>query len=121
MTGETFEIELRDQVVVARVQMTDMTILEADQLLAELLQYKDNIGGKYFVLDMSNVEFIDSACIGALVTFLINIDKCEGKLSLACCLPEVKLLVELTGLATHINLLDNVEDAVKCMLPGSTQ
>ncbi len=117
MTDETFSIELRGQVVIARMKLADMTSLESDQLLAELLQYWSNIGSRYFVLDMSEVEFIDSACIGSLVTFLINIDKSEGKLALACCREEAKLLIELTGLAAHITIMDSVDEAVSSLMP----
>lgn len=88
-----------------------LTNLEADRLLESMREYHHQTGCVRYVIDMKNVDFIDSACIGSLVTFLIEIDKHGGKLMLAGCQPNVEELLKITGLTTHIVLLASVEDA----------
>jgi anti-anti-sigma factor len=88
-----------------------LTSLEADRLLQTMRDYHEQTGSVRFVIDMQHVDFIDSACIGSLVTFLIEIDKKGGKLMLAGCQPTVCELLKITGLTTHIRLLGSVDEA----------
>lgn len=88
-----------------------LTNLEADRLLQTLREYHHQTGCPRFVIDMSQVDFIDSACIGSLVSFLIEIDKHGGKLMLASCQPTVEQLLKITGLTTHIALFTSIEHA----------
>jgi anti-anti-sigma factor len=109
-TGEV-RIESRGDLAVLAVESPMLTNLEADRLLETLRAYHKQTGCHRFVIDMSGVDFIDSACIGSLVTFLIEIDKLGGKLMLAGCQPNVEELLKITGLTTHISLLASVEEA----------
>jgi anti-sigma B factor antagonist len=104
-------IEQRGDLAVLAIQTPMLTNLEADQLLSSLRKYRDQTGCVRFVIDMSNVDFLDSACIGSLVTFLIELDKTNGKLMLAACQPTVSELIKITGLNTHIALVPSVDEA----------
>jgi len=111
MSIDENSIEQRGDLAVLAIQTPMLTSLEADQLLSSLRKYRDQTGCARFVIDMSSVDFLDSACIGSLVTFLIELDKTGGKLMLAACQPTVADLIKITGLNTHIALIPSVDQA----------
>jgi anti-anti-sigma factor len=111
MSGNHFTIEQDNSTVVAHVHLNDLTRLETDQLLDEMRQFMAKVGGRHFVIDMTQVEYLDSSVIGSLVTFLIEVDKNDGRLALVHCQPSVMELVKITGLDTHILLVDSVAAA----------
>lgn len=111
MQNEDIRIEQRGDLAVLAIETPMLTSLETDRLLDTLRGYREQTGCVRFVIEMNAVDFIDSACIGSLVTFLIEIDKAGGKLMLAGCQPMVEDLMKITGLATHILLLASVDQA----------
>jgi len=106
---EDIRIEQRGDLAVLAVDKPMLTSLEADRLLSTLRAYREQTGCAMFVIDMTGVDFIDSACIGSMVTFLIEIDKANGKLMLAACQKNVEELLKITGLTAHIPLVASVE------------
>tara|TARA_R110002111_G_scaffold132222_1_gene197851 strand:- start:768 stop:1127 length:360 start_codon:yes stop_codon:yes gene_type:complete len=106
---QDIRIEQRGDLAVLAVDKPMLTSLEADRLLTTLRSYHEQTGCVQFVIDMAGVDFIDSACIGSMVTFLIEIDKANGKLMLAGCQKTVEELLKITGLTTHIPLVASVE------------
>lgn len=105
-------IDQQGDLAVLTIDTPMLTSLEADRLLTSLRQYHEQTGCVFFAIEMSGLDFIDSACIGSLVTFLIEIDKLGGKLILAACQRNVAELMKITGLTTHIPLLPSIEQAV---------
>ena len=113
MNTSEVQIEQRGQLAVLTYDAPMLTNLEADRLIAALRQYREQTGCVHFVIQMDGVDFIDSACIGSLVTFLIEIDKLGGRLILSGCQRTVAELMSITGLTTHIPLVCSVEQAVQ--------
>lgn len=113
MQFDDIQIEQRGDLAVMAISSPMLTSLEADRLLQIMREYHKQTGCGKFVIEMSNVDFIDSACIGSLVTFLIEIDKEGGKLMLAGCQQTVEELLKITGLTTHIKLLTSVDQALQ--------
>lgn len=111
MDTDQVRIEQRGNLAVLSLELPMLTSLEADRLLTTLREYSLQTGCVRFAIDMSSVDFIDSACIGSLVTFLIEINKHDGKLMLARCTKTVSELMKITGLTTHIPLLANLDEA----------
>jgi len=105
------QIEQRGDLAVLAIQTPMFTSLEADHLLNTLRQYREQTGCARYVIEMSGVNFIDSACIGSLVSFLIEIDGVGGKLMLAACQPTVADLIRITGLHAHIPLVASIDQA----------
>jgi anti-anti-sigma factor len=60
---------------------------------------------------MSEVKFVSSACLGALITLLQDLEHVRGKLVLACCRPDVAFLFKTTKLDMVIPLFDDVDEA----------
>lgn len=111
MDTDQVRIEQRGDLAVLALELPMLTSLEADRLLTTLRGYRAQTGCVRFAIDMNSVDFIDSACIGSLVTFLIEIDKHGGKLMLASCTKTVAELMRITGLTTHIPLLSSIDEA----------
>ena len=107
--AQDIRIEQRGDLAVLAVDKPMLTSLEADRLLNTLRGYHEQTGCVEFVIDMAGVDLIDSACIGSLVTFLMEIDKASGKLRLAGCQKTVEDLLKITGLTTHIPLVASIE------------
>jgi anti-sigma B factor antagonist len=65
-------------------------------------------GNQCIILELSRVEYIDSAGLGAIVSILKALDG-RGSLILAGCGEQVSALLELTGLDTILETTSTVE------------
>jgi anti-sigma B factor antagonist len=65
------------------------------------------------VFDMSQVEFVDSSIIGALVGLLRRARTAGGDVKLAALHPDVEMIFELTRLQRVFRILPSVEEAVQ--------
>jgi len=111
MPDDAVNIETRGGLAIMAVRSPMLTNLEAGQFLRSMRAYHQRTGCNRFVIEMSSVDFIDSACIGSLVTFLVELKQQGGRLMLAGCQRTVEDLFRITGLTTHIKLLPTVEAA----------
>ena len=71
---------------------------------------KKNI--KSIVMDMSEVEFIDSSGLGSLVSCLRMINREEGDIRLASLQDQIRALIELTRLHRVFQIFDDCESAI---------
>jgi len=110
MGPQDIPIQQRGDWAVLEVDKPMLTSLEAGRLLGTLRGYREQTGCVRFAIDMDGVDFIDSACIGSLVTLLIELDQADGKLLLAGCPRTVQDLLKVTGLTSHITLIPSVLD-----------
>jgi anti-sigma B factor antagonist len=65
------------------------------------------------VIDMTNVEFIDSAGLGAILSLLRSISERGGKLYLCCISKTVMVLFELVRMHKIIKIFDSKTEALK--------
>ncbi|MEE9405170.1 MAG: STAS domain-containing protein [Algisphaera sp.] len=65
-----------------------------------------------FALDLAQVEYLDSACIGHLVELLREIEPMRGRIALVNCRPNVTFLFKSTQLDTIFGLFDDMDDAI---------
>ena len=68
---------------------------------------KDNI-----ILDMSNVNYIDSSGLGVLITFLKFNKDADRSLRLANCKTKVRDTMKSTKLDSEIPVFDSIDDAL---------
>lgn len=92
------EIELIGSTAVATLTVTELTADEGAEGLADLLFDLTESGAKHFVLDIQNVQYMDSACLGCLVEFLNRMAVSGGRIALANTAHSVQYLFRLTRL-----------------------
>ena len=68
-----------------------------------------------FIINMSDVEYIDSSGIGALIYITSTIKKMNLHLSIANVHGSVKKVIELTKLTGFFPIFSNLEEAVKSL------
>ena len=68
-----------------------------------------------FIINMDDVEYIDSSGIGALIYITSTIKKMNLHLFIANVHGSVKKVIELTKLSSFFPILPNLEEAVKAI------
>ena len=72
-------------------------------------------GAKRLVVDLSETTFIDSMTIGALLGAVKRQKAHQGRLVVACSVPHVRRVFELTSLDRVFDLRQSVEEAVAAL------
>ncbi|MCS7306743.1 MAG: STAS domain-containing protein [Thermoguttaceae bacterium] len=84
----------------------------ADQAPA-VLAYLTGQAQSRVVLDLDNTEFLDSAGLEALLDAQDRLRELGGELKIAVANPVNRKILEITRLDRHLEVFDNVLDAVK--------
>ncbi|HIC13721.1 MAG TPA: anti-sigma factor antagonist [Gemmatimonadetes bacterium] len=87
--GDVTLIEIGSQLIVGNRQLLKQQVLE---------QLEE--GGRKFVVDFSNTDYIDSSGLGVLVTLSKKIREKGGEISLSSLSKDLRTLFELTKLDT---------------------
>jgi len=85
----------------------DATILH--EKLHELIEQ----GKKKFVIDLSQVEWMNSTGLGILISGITTLRNNEGELKLANVTEKIKSLLVITKLASVFDAYDTVDEAIK--------
>ena len=88
--------------------LTEPVITEVREQIAKLAS--DNM--KHVILDMSEVKYMNSLGIGALVSALTTLRRAGGDLRLVCLSDKVKNSFTLTQLVRVFNTFDSLEEAL---------
>lgn len=118
MPVAAFDIEQSAALVVVRLHPAHMGTVEAQSLADELTNRMRNDGAHYFVLDMAEVRYIDSGCLGTLVQLLQDLEHIRGRIALANCGKNVAFLFKVTRLDSVFGLYDDVEEARREVVRG---
>ena len=97
--NNVFIISLRDK------RLDSRNAVEFKNLLLKLINEEKK---KRILIDMNEIDFIDSAGLGAIVSALKNIGK-NGDLKIVNPRAQVKDMLELTRLNLVFNIFDNLE------------
>ena len=92
------EVQRIGPTAVATLTVTELTQEKGVEMLADLLDQLGETGATHFVLDIQNVQFMDSACLGCLVEALNRLSKGGGKIALANTANSVQYLFRMTQL-----------------------
>jgi len=111
MSLERYQIEQQASLCIAHVDAPKLSGSDIDGLIEELSHRMRCDGATPFILDLAKVEYVDSSCIGSLVTFLQDLQAVHGSLRLAACQPNVVFLFKVTRLDTIFAMFDDVEQA----------
>jgi len=88
----------------------ELDLKVADKLRTDLDRLIDENPGKELVLDFSNVNFIDSSGLGVLLGRYKKTCSTGTKIYIEDVQPQVKRVLELSGIARLINITDMYRD-----------
>jgi anti-sigma B factor antagonist len=111
MTTQTLMIDRNNNLVTAAFQTSEVTGLQMMELTAAWTQHMRYDNVQFFVLDMTGVMYMDSSCLGALVTFMQDLEHVRGRIALANCHDNVAFLFRVTRLNSVFRLYDSLDDA----------
>jgi anti-sigma B factor antagonist len=88
-----------------------LTLGRETEALRQRLKDLVESGQKQIVLDLSGVDYIDSAGLGTLVAGAASVRRAGGELKLANLTERVRGLMQITHLSTLFDVYDNLEKA----------
>ena len=118
MLTQGTQIELAANLAIAAVADRELSGSQMQEIVCELTQHMRYENVIYFVLDLQNVEFMASDCLGALVTFLSDVEQIRGRIALANCQPNVAFLFKVTRLDAAFPLYDDIDEAREHIIHG---
>ncbi len=115
MLTQNVVIDQSGNLAVAKVTTPLLSATEGHEIIAALQERMRYSNASQFILDLHEVEFMDSGFIGTLVSFLQDVQQMRGKIIIAAAQPNVAFLFKVTRLDKVFALCDSVELAVKEM------
>ncbi len=108
-------------VAVATLTVTELTQDDGVVQLTELLDDLAQSGAKHFVLDVCNVQHMDSSCLGCLVEALNRMAANGGRIALVNADHGVQYLFRMTRLDRVFPICSDVMGALDAMERASAQ
>lgn len=115
MLPESIELEQSGAVVTVQFGLPEITHADMQEAVSECLERMRYSNARHFILDMGKVEFLASACIGALVSLMQDVEHVRGKIVLVNCQENVAFLFKVTRLDHVFEMFDDVKDAVAAL------
>lgn len=112
MNQKAYQIDRNRRVLVARPTRIECTGTDIALLIVELYERIDRGEADSVVIELSNVQHMDSACIGKLLGLRQHTCAAGGSIALAHCQPNVEFLFQMTRLDKALGLFDTTEQAV---------
>ncbi|MEL6985590.1 MAG: STAS domain-containing protein [Actinomycetota bacterium] len=75
-------------------------------------------GHSYLLIDLSEVPFMDSAGLGALIGGIRRAREAEGAVAVACTRPALTRLLHTTGFDRIVPVTESVEEAEEALRDG---
>ncbi len=112
MKQQAYQIDRDRRVLVARPICVECTGSDLASLVAELSRLIDQGQADSVVVELGNVQHMDSCCISRLLVLRQHAQSAGGSVALACCHPNVVFLFEMTRLDRVFGIFDTTESAV---------
>jgi anti-anti-sigma factor len=106
------EIEMVGRTVVATLTITELADEHGATQLSGLLEDLHESGAQHFVLDISNVQYMNSICLGCLVQSLNRMARSGGKIALVNPAGSVQSLFRITRLESAFIVRPDVPEAL---------
>ncbi len=78
-----------------------------------LLRERVETGQRYFIVNLAECQWIDSAGLGELIRSFAHVMRQGGDLKLACATQKVKNILSITNLTQVLEIFDDEESAVR--------
>lgn len=112
------EISKRDREGIVLFDLKGRLVVgEGSTALREAIMRCKDEGKTKVILNLQNVEYIDSSGLGTLVICFTTLQKAGGALKLMCLNRRNIELLVLTKLSTVFEIFDNEQDAVNSFFP----
>jgi anti-sigma B factor antagonist len=108
--------DFSDNGAVVRVTDHKLHEHESSQLIAEFTAYLNNSGKRLIVMDYTDVEFVSSAGLGAMITISRTVVELEGKMVLTGINDNVLQVMKLTKLDRLLSIEKTLAKAQKKLL-----
>jgi anti-anti-sigma factor len=112
MKQQAYQIDRDRRVLVARPTRTECTGSDIAALIFELRERIDRGEADSVVIELSNVQHMDSCCLGRLLTLNQHARAAGGSIALARCQPNVAFLFQMTRLDKLLGIYESTESAV---------
>jgi anti-sigma B factor antagonist len=106
------EVEMMGSIAVATVTVTELTQETGAEQLADLLATMAETGADHYVLDVQNVKYMDTTCLGCLVQALNDLATRGGRIALANPHRSVRYVFQLTRLDRVFRICGDVMAAI---------
>ncbi|MFQ3549438.1 MAG: STAS domain-containing protein [Armatimonadota bacterium] len=91
-------IDVRKDDKIAIIELAGEVDAYTSSKFKEVMIEQIESGSSHLIVNMENVEYIDSAGLGALVGGLKRASEHNGKIVVVCSKPQIKKVFEITGL-----------------------
>ncbi|MCL2646418.1 MAG: STAS domain-containing protein [Phycisphaerales bacterium] len=115
LKSDVMEIENSGGICIVLIQPRELDSARAEELSSHLLALLNEGNGKKFLLDFDSVRYMESACLGALVTFVKELSRRDGKIVIANVSENVRFLFAVTGLDKIFPIYRDVPTAMEAL------
>jgi len=106
------KVQMMGSAAVATLTVTELSQDEGAEQLADLLLELSETGATNFVLDVQNVQFMDTTCLGCLVAALNRLSADGGQIAVASPNHSVSYVFRLTRLDRVFRICKDVVSAL---------
>lgn len=97
-------------IIQAKGQLTAASVEAFREQVSSWCQAEEDV--RNFALDMSDVDFMDSAGLGALIATLKRVTECGGDMKIANLQKKPRMVFEITRAYKIFEIYDTVNDAI---------
>jgi len=115
-TGHIQATDFADNGAIVRIVDHKLHEHESSQLIEEFKAYLTNSGKRLIVMDYTEVEFVSSAGLGAMITISRAVTELEGKMVLTGINENIMQVMKLTKLDRLLNIEKTLAKAQKQVL-----
>ncbi len=112
MKQQAYQIERDRRVLVARPKRAECSGADIASLVVELSRRIEQGEADSVVVELSNVQHMDSCCLGRLIVLHQRARVAGGSVALARCQPNVEFLFTMTRLDKALGIYNTTEDAI---------
>lgn len=96
----------------------EVDVYTAPQLKQQMIVLLED-GAKQIVVNLTNVEYLDSTALGVLIGGLKRMREMDGNMSLICPAPRIRRVFEITGLDRIFDIYTSETEAVEAVGKGT--
>ncbi len=83
------------------------------QDLKNIVKKSVNSNNRFFIIDLSEIDFIDSSGLGSLISSLRFVTRVGGDIFISNPNKSIKYILDITRLTKVFNIFNSIQDALK--------